>query len=187
MPRIDLIEGYARMGYSNAEIAEKLHIVPATLDKYVRLADEDERYAKIRDALQRGREQTDILVENALLKRAIGYKHKEIVKERKIDQDGNYELVITKVTQKEIPPDVGAATYWLEHRAQKRWNTNPIAEANEVLANQAILKIADLINNPVPIREPEDPTKEYEELEKKNDTEKSETTKVVKRKRKFDD
>jgi transposase-like protein len=168
MPRFDIIEGYARMGYTNKEIAERLGIVPKTLEKYLERADEDNKYAQLRLRLEIGREQTDILVENALLRRALGYKYKEITKERRLDPDtGEHQLVITKVVQKEVQPDVGACQYWLEHRAQKRWNSNPIAEANEQLANEAILKIADLINNPVPIREPEDVTKEYERLSKK--------------------
>ena len=173
-PRLDIIEGYARMGYTDDEIAAKLDIAPKTLQKY--LEDEDSKYDKLRESMQRGRELSDVLVENALLKRAIGYKYKEITKERKMDSEGNYSLEITKVVQKEVQPDVGAATYWLEHRASQRWNINPIQETNEKLANAAILKIADLINNPVPVRTPEDT---YQDLETKIDKKPVDKEKVL--------
>lgn len=182
-PRLDIIQGYARMGYDNNEIADKIDISPVTMKRY--LDNEDDRYDPLRYSLKAGRELTDILVENALLKRCLGYKYKEITKERKLQSDGNYSLEITKVVQKEVQADVGACEYWLEHRANKRWQVNPIAEANENLANDAILKISDLINNPVPIREPEDL---YEDLETKVDTKPKDEEKIIKKKkRKFND
>ena len=81
------------------------------------------------------------------------------------------------MVQKEVQPDVGACQYWLEHRASQRWSVNPIQQANEQLANDAILKIADLINNPIPIRTPEDT---YEELGNETDTKSVNKEKVMK-------
>ena len=56
-----LLEGWARDGYTDAEIAVKMKVSPKQL-KRLREAD-----AKIRKALDHGRESTDYMVEKALL------------------------------------------------------------------------------------------------------------------------
>lgn len=98
-----------------------------------------------RNAIQRGKDAFDTEeVESAILKRAKGYQYKETKREqifvkRPIDSSKpnnnnnsnsnpnsskKYEMVPgVKVTEtvKTMPPDVAAATWWLEHRNPERW------------------------------------------------------------------
>lgn len=75
-PKLIVIEGWARDGLTYEEISKRLGISPNTLNKYSGL------YSELYKALKRGREEADYTVENALFKRATGYKTEEIIMER---------------------------------------------------------------------------------------------------------
>jgi len=75
-------------------------------------------------------------VENALLKRALGYEYEE-VKEK--FEDG----VITErtVTKKEVVPDTTAQIFWLKNRKPDKWRDKPAYEdTSELDKLDAILK-----------------------------------------------
>jgi len=74
------------------------------------------------EAIRRGRDFYDTeKVENSLLKRALGYKYDETVKEMVDDPDTGEKLAVTKKTKKHQPGDVKAITFWLRNRNRKRW------------------------------------------------------------------
>lgn len=114
-PKLELIEGWARNGMTMKQIAINLGIGETTLDGYWR------KHPELEEALVRGKQDAEVLVENALFKKAVGYKYKEVTKERKRNEEGQIEFVTTKAVQKHVSPDVNAAIYWLENRAPKRW------------------------------------------------------------------
>ena len=115
-PKLELIEGWARNGLTDKQIIVNLGISAAAYYANINL------YSDFAETLQRGREVTEILVENALLKRALGYKYREVTRERKYNEVTNeYELMITKIVTKQVYAHVDAAIYWLEHRAPSRW------------------------------------------------------------------
>ena len=58
---------------------------------------------------------TDYEVENALLKKALGYLYDEVKESEKEKGD---EIT---TTHKEYPPDVSAAKIWLESRCPEYW------------------------------------------------------------------
>lgn len=64
---------------------------------------------------KKGKEVVDIEVENALLKRALGYSYEE--KKVEVSEEG------TKVTKtiKEVVPDTTAQIFWLKNRRPDRW------------------------------------------------------------------
>jgi transposase-like protein len=66
-----LLEGWARDGLTDEQIAHNIGINPATL------YDWKKKYPKISESLKAGKEVIDRQVENALLKRALGYKYIE--------------------------------------------------------------------------------------------------------------
>lgn len=66
------LEAWARDGLVDEQIAENIGINPATL------YDWKKKYPKISESLKRGKEVIDIQVENALLKRALGYAYEGI-------------------------------------------------------------------------------------------------------------
>lgn len=113
-----LLEGWARDGYTDAEIAVKMKVSPKQL-KRLREAD-----AKIRKALDHGRESTDYMVEKALLKSALGYKRKEV----RITSIIRYGKLVE--TQKEefftdVAPNIAAAQTWLYNRCPDKWKRDP--------------------------------------------------------------
>lgn len=73
------VEGWARDGLTDEQIAEKIKITPSTLYEWKK------RYSEISEALKKGKEVVDRQVENALLKRALGYSYTEVTRERIVD------------------------------------------------------------------------------------------------------
>ena len=66
-----LLEGWARDGLTDEQLAEKIGVSTSTL------YDWKAKYSEISEALKKGKEVVDIQVENALLKRALGYEYTE--------------------------------------------------------------------------------------------------------------
>ena len=62
--------------------------------------------------------------EDALLRRALGFKHKEIHSEDMVDKKTGEQLEILKrrIVSKEIAPDVRALLFWLKNRCPQRWS-----------------------------------------------------------------
>lgn len=112
-PRLIEIEAWKRDGLTNEQIMKNLGI---GRDSFYRYKD---KYSEFSDALKKGKEVADIEVENALFKRAIGYKYKEVTKEVK-EIDGKKSTYIKEIT-KEIPGDVGAQIFWLKNRKSSKW------------------------------------------------------------------
>lgn len=104
------IEGWARDGLTDEQISEKMGINRRTL------TDWKSKYDPISLTLKRGKEVVDRQVENALLKRALGYEYEE-VKEK---FEGNVMTERT-VTKKEVVPDVTAQIFWLKNRKREAW------------------------------------------------------------------
>ncbi|WP_333657020.1 hypothetical protein [Tissierella praeacuta] len=70
----------------------------------------------------------DRQVENALLKRALGYKYEEVTYERTevmgIDEAGNTDMAPgtkIKTVIKEVVPDTTAQIFWLKNRKPNEW------------------------------------------------------------------
>ena len=53
-------------------------------------------------------------IESALLKKALGYDHDEVVEEYVVDEEGEVKLAKKKVTTKHFSPDIPAAKILLE-------------------------------------------------------------------------
>lgn len=109
-----LLEGWARDGLTDEQLAEKMGINPATL------YDWKNKYPKISKSLKKGKEVVDIQVENALLKRALGYDYQE-QRIEKSEKDG------TKIIQtiKHVPADTTAQIFWLKNRRPDKWRDKP--------------------------------------------------------------
>lgn len=119
-----LLEGWARDGLTNEQIAHNMGVSLTSIKKYIA------EIPAISTALKKGKEVADYEVENALFKRAVGYRYDEITYE---DVDG--EMMETKKVTKEVVPDVTAQIYWLKNRKPKKWRDRPPEEVNrEALA-----------------------------------------------------
>lgn len=118
-----LLEGWARDGLTDEQIAHNIGISRGTL------YDWKKAYPDISNALKRGKDVVDIEVENALLKRAMGYDYVE----ERVEVNGNGKRKVTQTT-KHVPGDTTAQIFWLKNRRADRWRDKPTptAEGNEV-------------------------------------------------------
>ena len=100
------LEGWARDGLIDEQIAQNIGIAASTLYEWKK------QYPEISEALKKGKEVVDRQVENALLKRALGYEYDEITME--------YGKETKRVT-KQVVPDVTAQIFWLKNRKPDQW------------------------------------------------------------------
>lgn len=100
------IEGWARDGLTDEQIAKNMGVSVSTLNNW------KNKYVEILESLKRGKEVVDRQVENALLKRALGYTYEEITYEGGVE---------TKRVVKEVVPDTTAQIFWLKNRKREAW------------------------------------------------------------------
>lgn len=105
-PKLLLIEAWTRDGMILEDVAQKLGVALSSLCEY------QNKYPELAEALKRGREVADVMVENSLFKRAMGYQYEEVTYE---------EGVETKRVTKEVVPDVTAQIFWLKNRRPLAW------------------------------------------------------------------
>ncbi len=114
--KLTLVEGWARDGLTDEQIAKNLGISKTTLYKY------KNEHSELSELLKKAKEVVDYEVENALLKRALGYEYEEKTYEIKYDEKtGKSEEKLTKRVTKQVAPDTTAQIYWLNNRKPKNW------------------------------------------------------------------
>lgn len=99
----------ASQGATDREIAEAIEISEATLYRW------KHEHPEFRESLKLGKEAADERVEQSLYRRAVGYSFDAI----KIMQYEGEPVVVPFVEH--VPPDVGAAQFWLKNRKGKDW------------------------------------------------------------------
>lgn len=128
-PKLLLIEAWARDGMVQEDIAKKLGVAMSSFSDY------KNKFPELSEALKRGQEVVDVEVENALFKRAVGYRYDEVTKEaaRELDEEtGEYKTVMveTKRVTKEVQPDVTAQIFWLKNRRPELWRDKKEVDAD---------------------------------------------------------
>lgn len=114
------VEGWARDGLTDKQIAEKIGITEQTLNVWKK------SYSSFSESLKKGKEVVDRQVENALLRRALGYEYEE-VKEKY--EDG--EMIERTITKKEVVPDTTAQIFWLKNRKRENWSDKQSIEISK--------------------------------------------------------
>lgn len=109
------LEGYARDGLSNKQIAHNIGIREETIYTWMK------KYPQLDKAIKKGKEVVDREVENALLKRALGYEIEETKTYMKDTGNGKQQKHIEK-TKKHIAGDTTAMIFWLKNRKREEWN-----------------------------------------------------------------
>lgn len=114
-----LLEGWARDGLTDEQIAENIGITATTLYEW------KNRFPEISEALKKGKEVVDIRVENALLKRALGYEYTE----ERIEISGKDGRKVIQ-TVKTVLPDTTAQIFWLKNRRPDKWRDRPVEKTD---------------------------------------------------------
>lgn len=104
------IEGWARDGLTNNQIAHNIGIIPNTFYTWIK------RFKELEYTLKKSKDVVDRKVENALFKRALGYDYEEETK--MVSESGKKSI---KIVKKHVPPDVTAIIFWLKNRKPKQW------------------------------------------------------------------
>lgn len=107
---LTLLEGWARDGLTDEQIAHNMGISAATLYNW------KSKYLEIVEALKKGKDVIDREVENALLKRALGFQYDEITLKGGVE---------TKRVTKMVVPDTTAQIFWLKNRRPDKWRDKP--------------------------------------------------------------
>lgn len=137
---IELISGWRREGIPLGVIA--LEYVGCSEGTFKRWSRESPDMAK---ALMVSQDVTNARVEQALLKRALGY---DVIESKTELVEG--EMVVTEETKRHVPPDVKACLSWLYSRRSDRWRAtqepvdnlkDEVKTAKEILV--AIKEVAD--------------------------------------------
>ena len=124
-----LLEGYARDGLSDEQIAAKIGIGTSTFYRW------QESYREFREAIKKGKAPVDMEVENALLKRALGFEYEEVITE--VYGDGKKHV---KKVKKYMPPDVTAQIFWLKNRKPDQFRDKPV----EPVKDDAVKVVIDV-------------------------------------------
>ncbi|MBQ1678666.1 MAG: helix-turn-helix domain-containing protein [Oscillospiraceae bacterium] len=106
---LTLLKGWARDGLTDDQIAKNCGVSRSTLSQW------KVSFPDISDALKKGKEIVDYEVENALLKRALGYEVEETKEE---DSPDGFKSITTK---RHIPGDPTAQIFWLKNRRPDKW------------------------------------------------------------------
>ncbi len=115
----DEIIANIRAGDSNKVAYEKAGISETTF--YDWMAEKAEFSVAVKQAQAEHRREKAKLVEESLFKRAIGYKTEEVKTEFMAGADGKPVIVKQTKTNKEVPPDTGAAIFILTNSDPEKW------------------------------------------------------------------
>lgn len=106
-------EKLCKLGATDAELAEFFEVHLDTIAEW------KNRHPEFSDALKRGKETPDAMVERKLFERATGYSHEAV----KILQNAGVPIIVPYTEH--YPPDTVAAIFWLKNRRPDRWRAQP--------------------------------------------------------------
>lgn len=146
---IQLVAGWRREGASFERVAYLIGITESTLRKWRSLE------PRFEAAIQQTDDLVNAMVENALLRRALGYSTVEVDEEL---VEG--EMRVVRRRERHVPPDTKACLSWLYSRRADRWRAQqaPIdASAEEIAAVRDVLvTIATAVTDAQALPEAED-------------------------------
>lgn len=159
--KLILIEGWARDGLTDKQIAHNIGISEQTLNVWKK------SYPSFSESLKRGKEVVDRLVENALLKKATGevrtirkpIKVKEVLYEdgKRISEKERIEYADEEIY---IPPDTTAQIFWLKNRKPEEWRDKRVVDDSADNKAETLIQnmqtIADILQHPVSNRSIDD-------------------------------
>ena len=112
---------WARDGLTVPEIAERMGIKSRTLALWIG------KYPKIREKIYSTRQVIDAKVEEAILKKALGFEATEV----RCVTKANGDEEVTAVT-KPVPPDISACSMWLRNSCPEKWSDSKNQDASKV-------------------------------------------------------
>ena len=162
---VELVEGWARDGLSDAQIAKNIGINVSTIYDWKR------QHPEFLNAFKKGKQVVNVELENALFKKAVGAKtttttyrvskvDENVLKARRLryadkylqDHPGankkealiaatehvdTHEKIVWSIVENQLPPDVGALMFLLKNRLPEKYREQSYQELNHAQAEQA--------------------------------------------------
>ena len=125
---LTIVKGWAMDGLSNKQIAHNMGINETTFYEW------QNKYPEFSEAVKEGKEVIDRQVENALLKRALGYEVEENKTYMKDDGTGRKTKHVEK-TNKHVASDATSMIFWLKNRKPNEWNDRKHVEHSGTMNN----------------------------------------------------
>lgn len=137
------VEEKIRDGWDEKQVAERYGYCAARFSEIKNTKDDNGHNSKLYEAIKRGQRPLNFMIENSMVKRAMGMRVKTVTR-RWVEVpcgcggDPNCEIcggngrVITdkqliQEVEAELPPDIGAAMAYLKHNKPEKW-LNPEAK-----------------------------------------------------------
>lgn len=117
---LTLLRGWTREGVPEAELARRMGVSASTLREWAA------KSPALREALEQRSDAVDYAVEDALLRKALGYESTE----RKVEVSAKGERKETE-TVKQVGPDMSAISLWLKKRKPETWGEGGAAAPPE--------------------------------------------------------
>lgn len=162
---LELVEGWARDGLSDEQIAKNMGVSTTTL------YDWKKRHPEFLKAFKKGKQVVNVELENALFKKAIGAKtttttyrvskvDENVLKARRLRYADKYlqdhpdadkkealiaatehvdthEKIVWSIVENQLPPDVGALMFLMKNRMPEKYREQSYQELNHAQAEQA--------------------------------------------------
>ena len=139
--KLTLIQGWARDGLILEQIAHNLGVSRSVFFKMKK------KYKDVAEAIKKGKEVVDIEVENALLKRAIGYDYEEV--KTYIQENSGKVTKRKEVTVKHIAGDVTAQMFWLQNRKNDKWKDRRYDNTAEITQEDKLKDFFDKLETAI--------------------------------------
>ena len=162
---LELVEGWARDGLSDEQIAKNMGIAVSTL------YDWKKRHLEFMEAFKKGKQVVNVELENALFKKAIGAKtttttyrvskvDENVLKARRLrfvdkymkdhpeaskkeallaatEHVDTHEKIVWSIVENQLPPDTGALMFLMKNRMPEKYREQSYQELNHAQAEQA--------------------------------------------------
>ena len=114
------LRGWARDGYSDAQIAQNIGITKSTFYEW------SNKFTEFSDAIKKGRQPFIVDLEDALYRSGLGYEYEEKIEEI-YEEDGVQKKHIRKV-KRHAPPNVTALIFALKNLRKNKFKDRPVEE-----------------------------------------------------------
>ena len=112
-PRLEEVRQWAKAGATNKEIAAALGISEPTFYEY------QEQFPEFPKSIREGRMAGAAEVKTALLRLAVGFEATDTETKAEPGEDGKMHPVSTKITKRQVPPDIKAIEAYLRNAADE--------------------------------------------------------------------
>lgn len=127
------LEGWARDGLSDKQIAKNIGISVSTLCEW------KNRFPELSEAIKKGKRPVDVQVENALYRSALGFKQ-TVRKPIKLRRKDGSEYIEYGEEEVYIVPNITAQIFWLKNRKPEFWRDKPVAPVKVLENDDGFLK-----------------------------------------------